>query len=94
MRYEDRRHQIDGSVPLDELTVQAALLGKHHDVHLKTRDGGQILFATRSLPIRGLSADVRLGENSVSIGVSARSWGIPARVSAGRSRGLTNRTWI
>ncbi|HEV3202430.1 MAG TPA: hypothetical protein VGZ73_31250, partial [Bryobacteraceae bacterium] len=87
VRFEDRRQQIALFLPLDSLTVAGDPTTRNHQAHLVTKDGGKVSLAARSLPVRGLGADLVLERdavavNSFRVGVGDSSLTVAGRVNS------------
>jgi outer membrane protein assembly complex protein YaeT len=67
VRYEDRKQHIDATLPISEITVDGNPVTKNHDIRLITNQPGQILFERRTLPLRGLAANLVLEKKALDV---------------------------
>ncbi len=67
LRFEERRQQIDASLPLWQVAIDGNLLTKDHTVRLETRQPGQIAFQQRTLPVQSITAEVALQKNAADV---------------------------
>ena len=67
VRFDERKQQITGFLPLDRLAVDGDLLTKAHHAQLLARDGGYVTLGGRALPLLGLAADAVLQKDTLDM---------------------------
>jgi outer membrane protein assembly complex protein YaeT len=67
LEIDDRRQQIHAVIPRWQLSIDGNPVTMEHDIRLQTLEAGTIAFQQRSLPIRGLTAEVLLQKNAVDV---------------------------
>ena len=91
LRFEDRRQKMAAHLPLQKLTVDGNPATGNHDILLTAAEGGTVSYQTRSLPLRGVTADlllkirdleirklaVGLGESTVTAAGSVNNFDTP-----------------
>jgi uncharacterized protein involved in outer membrane biogenesis len=67
LRVEDRRQKMAAHLRLQKLAVDGNPATGNHDIQLTAAEGGTVSYQTRSLPLRGVSADLLLKEQDLEI---------------------------
>ena len=67
LHFEDRRQQIDTTLPLWNLAIDGNILTKDQTVRLETKQPGRLSFQQRTLSIQGLNAELVMQKNAVDI---------------------------
>ena len=63
LRVEERRQQIDVTLPVWQLSIDGNPLTSEHDIRLDAREPGRISFQQRITPVQGLTAQITSREN-------------------------------
>ncbi|MCL4854073.1 MAG: AsmA family protein, partial [Bryobacteraceae bacterium] len=67
LRVEDRRQQIDATLPLWQVTVDGNPLTRIHQVRFNTQSAGQVSLEQRTLAIDDIHIDALLGQDAVDL---------------------------
>ena len=67
LRFEERRQQIDTTLPLWNLSVDGNTVTKDQTIRLEAPQPGRVSFQQRTLPIQGLNAEIVVQKNAIDI---------------------------
>lgn len=67
LTYEDRRQQIRAALPLSSIRIDGNPLTGNHEIQLDTRQPGEVMFESRTLPLRNVNANILLEKDAVDV---------------------------